>query len=133
MHNIRFNYPIVLKLNIITAVLCAKFQEDCTSALDVKGERDFARFEFKMSFGRISYIAQHLRWIYEDFIQPVIKDVNGLEDRKKCHVIFTFDWFISISSYIHIWINVITSVRLSARDLQGPYSLSGGTSYCKIS
>ena len=100
MYNIRFNYPIVLKLNIITAVLCAKFQDDCTSALDVKGERDFARFEFKMSFGRISYIAQHLRRIYEDFIQPVIKDVNGLEDRKNA---MSFLHLIGLSASPHIY------------------------------
>ena len=42
-----------------TAVLCAKFQADWTIETDVMDERDFARFEFKMSFGRISYITQY--------------------------------------------------------------------------
>ena len=38
-----------------TAVLCAKFQNDWTNVTDVMGKRDFARFEFEMSFRRISY------------------------------------------------------------------------------
>ena len=38
------------------AVLCAKFQNDLTTETGVMDERDFARFEFKMRFGRISYI-----------------------------------------------------------------------------
>ena len=42
----------------ITAVHCAKFQTDWTIETDVMDERDFARIEFKMGFGRISYIAQ---------------------------------------------------------------------------
>ena len=41
------------------SVLCAKFQTDWTIETDVMDERDFARFELKMSFGRISYIAQY--------------------------------------------------------------------------
>ena len=41
--------------------LC-KFETDCTIVTDVMDERDFARFEFKMSFGRLSYIAQYL-WL----------------------------------------------------------------------
>ena len=42
----------------ITAVFCAKLQNDSTFDTDVMDQRDFARFEFKMRFGRISYIAQ---------------------------------------------------------------------------
>ena len=37
-----------------TFVLCAKFQNDWTSETDVMGEWEFTRFEFKMSFRRIS-------------------------------------------------------------------------------
>ena len=43
----------------ITAVHCAKCQNDWTIETVVMDERDFARFQFKMSFGRISYIAQY--------------------------------------------------------------------------
>ena len=56
VHIISFNCPISLKFctehGSDTAVLCAKFQ-----LAWVFGKRGFARFEFKMSFGRISYIA----------------------------------------------------------------------------
>ena len=41
-----------------TAVHCAKFQNDWTTETDVWDERDFARFEFKLRFGRLSYITQ---------------------------------------------------------------------------
>ena len=56
-HNLFISYLIALKFctehGSDTAVLCAKFQNDWTVVVD---ERDFARFEFKTSFGRISYI-----------------------------------------------------------------------------
>ena len=63
VHNIRFNNPIVLKFctehGSITSVFCSKFQNDWTPAIDVMDERNFARFGFNMTFGGISYIAQH--------------------------------------------------------------------------
>ena len=37
---------------------CAKFQSDRLTEAWLMGKRDFARFEFKMNVGRISYIAQ---------------------------------------------------------------------------
>ena len=43
----------------ITTMLCAKFQNDWTIETNVMDERDFARFEFKTSFWRISHIAVH--------------------------------------------------------------------------
>ena len=62
-HNSGFSWPIALKFctehGSIIAVLCAKFQTDWTIEMDVMEERVFARFEFKMSFGRISYIEQY--------------------------------------------------------------------------
>ena len=62
-HNSCFSWPIALKFctehGSFTAVLFAKFQTDWTIKTDVMDERDFARFKFMMSFGRISYIAQH--------------------------------------------------------------------------
>ena len=62
VHDIRFNCPIGLKFCIEhgsdTAVLCAKFQSDQSIEAWVMDKRDFTRFEFKMNFGRISYIAQ---------------------------------------------------------------------------
>ena len=55
------NGPIVVKFCTehggITTVLCAKFQNDWT----IKTCYARARFEFRLSFGRISYIAQHPR------------------------------------------------------------------------
>ena len=47
-------------LHRITAVPCAKVQNDWATETNVMDEQDFASFEFKMSFGLISYIAQHL-------------------------------------------------------------------------
>ena len=41
----------------VIAVLCAKFRNDLTTEIGLMGERDFARFEFKMIFVWISYIA----------------------------------------------------------------------------
>ena len=59
------SYAIVLifctELGSDTAVLCAKFQTNWTIGTEVVDERDFARFQFKICFGRISYIAQHPR------------------------------------------------------------------------
>ena len=62
VHHSFFSNPIVLKFctehGSDTAVL---LQSDRTTETDVTAERDFARFEFKMSFERVSYIAQHPR------------------------------------------------------------------------
>ena len=62
VHNIRFNCPIGLKFctehGSNTAVLCATFQSDRWTGAWVMGKRDFASFESKMNFGRISYNAQ---------------------------------------------------------------------------
>ena len=62
-HNPCFSWPITLKFctehGSITAMLCAKFQTDWTIETDVMDGQVFARFEFKMSLGRISYIAQY--------------------------------------------------------------------------
>ena len=62
-HNTRVNNPIILifctEHDSITAVLRVKCQNDWTTETDVIDEQDFARFEFKMSFARISYITQH--------------------------------------------------------------------------
>ena len=58
VHNIRLNNPIVLKFctehGSITVVLCAKFQYDWTTETNVMDERYFSRFEFEISFRRIS-------------------------------------------------------------------------------
>ena len=42
----------------ITAVICAKSRNDGTTETDVMDDRDFARIEFKLLFGQMSYIAQ---------------------------------------------------------------------------
>ena len=58
-HNLLLIWQIVSKFctehGSVTAVFCAKFQNDLTTDMDVMGERDFARFEFKMSFVWIFY------------------------------------------------------------------------------
>ena len=64
-HNLFINHPVVL----------TKVQNDWTSGMDVMGERDFTRFGVKMSFGRISYIAQH-PW----------QDLNGRPSDSGSHI-----------------------------------------------
>ena len=45
------------------AVLCAKFRRGWTTVTHIMGKWDIARFEYKMSFGWISYIAQNPRYL----------------------------------------------------------------------
>ena len=65
VHNNRFICPIVSKFctehDSITAVLCAKFQNNWISYTWNIGKRDFTRFGFK-SLGWISYAAQFPRF-----------------------------------------------------------------------
>ena len=72
VNDLLLSQQIVLKFCIehgsITAMLCVKCQNDLTSEIDVMDKRDFVRFEFKMSFGRISYmyiLQQPTDWIYK--------------------------------------------------------------------
>ena len=58
VHNIQLDIPIVLKF---CPELCEKYKNDWTTESNVMDERDFARFQIKISFGRISYIAQQSR------------------------------------------------------------------------
>ena len=44
---------------LCSTVLCTKFRNDWTAETDVVEKQDFARFEFKMNLGQISYVAQH--------------------------------------------------------------------------
>ena len=89
VRNTRFNCPIGLKFCTEhasdTAVLCAKFQSDRSTEAWVMGKRDFARYEFKLNFGRISYISQgpwphgsSLRgdWYWEQTILTVFKNIT---------------------------------------------------------
>ena len=61
-HNLFTSWPIVSNVytehNSITALSRAQFQNDWTIGSDIMDERDIVGFEFKMSFGRISHIAQ---------------------------------------------------------------------------
>ena len=60
-HNLLLSCTVVLKFctehGSVTAVLCAKYQNDLTIEMDVLNERSFARFEFDVSFGEITCIA----------------------------------------------------------------------------
>ena len=68
-HNLSISYPTVLEFHTehgsIIAVLCAESQIDWTTETYVLDERVFARFEFNMGFGQISYITQGTLTIYE--------------------------------------------------------------------
>ena len=63
-----------------TAMLCAKFQNDWGTEMDVMDEQDFVRFDFEMSFRGLSYILQQSpgrilsSWAlsqYKDVVLPV--------------------------------------------------------------
>ena len=60
-YNLLLNNQIVLKMytkhSSIIVVLFANFQSNLAVELDILDERDFARCDFNVSFGRISYIA----------------------------------------------------------------------------
>ena len=60
VHNLFCNHPNILEFCTRhcsdTTVFSATFHNDWTTETDVMDERDFRRFEFKMSFGWISYI-----------------------------------------------------------------------------
>ena len=58
------------------------------------GEREFARFEFKMSFGRISYIAQYPRLHAILLLTPLMLD--GQIPFQDNHAIFTLRWLLLI-------------------------------------
>ena len=76
------NCWIVLKFctehGSITAVLCAKFQNDLATKMGIVDERDFARFKFKMRFGRISYIGTAPRCTSDDTWEASVhgKDIS---------------------------------------------------------
>ena len=64
-HNLSFSCQIILKFcsehGSTTAVLCAKFQNDLTTAMDDLNWQDFfERFEFKMHFGSYPKLSNHL-------------------------------------------------------------------------
>ena len=79
VRHISFRCPVVLKFCIeygnITAVLGAKFLNDWATNDRVMSKRDFTRFGFKMSFGRISYIAHH-RWGSGSLFERQLVDKN---------------------------------------------------------
>ena len=81
VHNICLKNPIVLDFctqhGSITVVLCVKFQNDWTNATNVMDERDFARFEFEMSFDWISHIASGSSGI----VRPRHKTDNQIYDK----------------------------------------------------
>ena len=80
-HNFQLNNPIILKLctehGSMTAVLCAKCQNDWMTKTYVMDEQVFTKFEFKMHFGRISYTAQGPSTIFGDAMAPCIQIINN--------------------------------------------------------
>ena len=83
IHNIHVDNPIVL---------CVKFQNVWTTETDVMDERDFARYEFKITFGRISLIAQHHSCIS---VWPLPLGLTGLPTYIFLHILS-----INISEYV---------------------------------
>ena len=101
------SYSIALKFcteqGSITAVLCAKFQTEWTIEMGVVDKQDFARFEFKMSFGQISYIP--LTWhSCRPSHWPLISRVTTSPQRLTVHKVRLFEylkfWIISWFWYI---------------------------------
>ena len=103
VHNIRFHCPIGLKFctehGSDTAVLCAKFQNDRSTEAWVMDKRDFARFEFKMNFGRISYIVLWLTVLHRN---RTVSVSLWLDFRNRWWNIRTFDMYSRTFISIHI-------------------------------
>ena len=59
-HSLFYSLPIAPRIctghGSVIAVLCERFDDDCTTKMDITGEHDFATFEFKMSYRGISCI-----------------------------------------------------------------------------
>ena len=97
-------------------MLCAKFQNDWLTETDVMGERNFGRFEFKMSFRRISYIAQHPRILnWQTPAQHMASTGKQLSNQ------FYALWYFMHSSECHKKLDESTA----RRHLKSPRSLSG--------
>ena len=89
-----FNYPTILAFTTgygsDTAVLSAKLQNDMTTETGDIDERSYARFEVKMSFGQISYIAQLPKYSVQcalfgfGFITTVIRSVRWVYSYYSC-------------------------------------------------
>ena len=52
--------PLEMERGSDAVVVCEKLQNEWTTETVVMGDRGFKRLRFKMSFGRISYITQHI-------------------------------------------------------------------------
>ena len=89
-HDLLCSHSFVLKFCTehggIPAVLSAKYQNDCISETDVMDERVFSRFKFKMSFERISYIAQHHRSLWSAIRVDVLRWCGSANHQLKYQV-----------------------------------------------
>ena len=68
-----------------TAVLCRMFQKDLTTEINTTGEQNCVRFEFKMSFGRVSYtVAAHddvIKWKHFQRYWPFVRGIHRWRGR----------------------------------------------------
>ena len=64
-----------------TAVPCVKFQNNWSTKAWVMGKRNFARFGFKMRFGRISHIARSTSFSYNHWLLLHYVIVGGCVER----------------------------------------------------
>ena len=117
--NICRSCPVILKFctehGRDTAVLCAKFQDNWIIKMDVMGERDFVRFEFKICFRRISCIAQHL-WSHETCVNKwgpwwICAPITCKYSKGICLQILLLnsliDWSLGLETgWDHQWINL---------------------------
>ena len=111
VHNLLINHSIVLKFcpehGSDTAMLCAKFQNDWTTETDFMDERDIARFEFKMSFRRISYIVQHARLAAHFTIAVLESNLNPIIQRKTHYTKMPF-----VHTKRHLMAFILVSVNI---------------------
>ena len=75
----------------ITAVLCTKFKNDFTTAKYVVNKREFAKFEFKMSFGRIHYTAI-ICWVWHTSLHIKFNVLEQMWKRRTIVGHFTTDF-----------------------------------------
>ena len=96
-HYYILNSPIVLMFctgqGSDTSVFAAKLRQDWTIERNVMDERRFARFEFNVSFGRISHIAQHL-WAPSQYPTSNGSWRQGIKGEMTCTVYVALVWNI---------------------------------------
>ena len=112
IHNLVISYPIILKfyteLDNDSAVLCEKFQKDWATETGVMDDRDLARFEFKMSFGR-SFGTSPLYMALFKMADEISEHLTALTE---CYRERTIFFLLDLRSFRDIMIETYITLKL---------------------